>query len=561
MNAQAKRAQKNLTQFRYEELTFAPMLRLRSVQHTTEADFANLPDDSKSLKAMVSKLLAERDREKQRADHLHIQMLRLQVELERFKKFYYGPRADQLHSASDLLQLLLQFAQELEQKPIHPEDVPSKAEPICDLRRVKRRRGRRHLANFDNLPATTHVHELKAEERVCPGCGVERKEIGAEESWQVEYIPGRFERIRHVRKKYACAGCEANGENPQIKAAAKPETAIDKGMAGPGLLAYIVTSKFSDYLPLYRLENIFERIGCEISRATMCVWCGDVADLIEPLYELMATRVRQSRVVCTDDTPMPMLQPGKGQTQQARMWIYLGDERQPYNVFHFTESRKRDGPLQFLRDYGETLVADAYGGYDGVVASNTIRRGGCHAHARRKFVEAERVAPEIAREAVELYRSLYQVERRASTLDAADRLALRQKHSASLMNNWKDRLRALRQNLLPKNPMAEAVNYSLNHWDELTLFLEDGAVPIDNNASEREMKRQVLNRKNSLFVGNARGGRTAAILSSFTATCRRHEIDPQLYFTQLLVNLPAWPMSDLQTWLPDQWKLRQASMP
>ena len=207
------------------------------------------------------------------------------------------------------------------------------------------------------------------------------------------------------------------------------------------------------------------------------------------------------------------------------------------------------------------LVADGYGGYDGVVAGNAIRRGGCHAHARRKFVDAEKTAPEIAHEAVQLYRALYKTEKDAATLDAASRLACRQEHSRPLLEGWQERLRTLRETLLPKSPMADAVNYSLNQWPELTLFLEDGAVPIDNNASEREMKRVVLNRKNSLFVGNARGGRTAAILSSFTATCRRHGIDPQLYLTQLLVNLPTCPMSNLDAWLPDRWKLRQSNLP
>jgi transposase len=174
--------------------------------------------------------------------------------------------------------MLLGFAEALDGKPVNPDDVPAHAEPDEELRRVKKRKGRRNLASFENLPVTTHVHELSAEQRACPCCGVERKQIGQEESWQIEHIPGRFERIHHVRKKYACRACETNGENPCIETAAKPEMAIDKGLAGPGLLAYIVTSKFAEYAPLYRLEDIFARQGFEISRATQPVWCGDVAD-------------------------------------------------------------------------------------------------------------------------------------------------------------------------------------------------------------------------------------------------------------------------------------------
>jgi len=514
-----------------------------------------LPDDSEALKAVVRSLLLERDGEKRRADDLQIENLRLRIELDRYKKWYYGPRADRLQSAGDLAQMLLGFAGALDQKPVNPDDVPPHTEPDEELRRVKRRKGRRNLANLENLPTTTHVYELSAEERACPCCGIERKEIGQEESWQIEHIPGRFERIRHVRKKYACASCETNGENPRIETAAKPETAIDKGLAGPGLLSYIVTSKFGDFLPLYRLEDIFARQGFEISRATQSVWCGDVADLVEPLYALMADHVRASHVVATDDTIMPML--SKEKCANARMWVYVGDDAHPYNVFDFTLSRGRDGPKYFLKNYNQVLLADGYGGYNGVVAGNGIVRAGCWAHLRRKIIDAEKAAPEIAREAIELVRALYAVEKQAKDVAVEARLCLRQEQSVPVLTTLREKFLAWKEQLLPKHPMAEAINYALGQWAELIVFSADGAVPIDNNVSEREMKRVILNRKNSLFVGNPRGGRTAAILASLTATCRRHDIDPQLYLTQLLVNLPATLECDLPAWLPNRWKLDQ----
>jgi transposase len=537
----------------------------------SEANLVVLPDDSQALKAMLRTLLKERDQEKRRADiheqvaeqqsrranDLHVENLRLQLELERYRKWYYGPRADRLQSSDDLAQMLLTFAEEMDRKPVNPDDVPSRSEPAEELRRVKRRKGRRNLANFENLPVTTCIHELSEQERACPCCGIERKEIGTDHSWQVEYLPGHFERIHHLRKKYACPACESTGNNPQMETAAKPETAIDKGIAGPGLLAYIVTSKFADYLPLYRLEDIFQRQGFEISRATQSVWCGDIADLAEPLYELMAERVRASHVVATDDTIMPML--SKGKTANARMWVYVGDDGYPYNVFDFTLNRGRDGPKYFLKDYRQVLLADAYGGYNGVVAGNEITRAGCWAHLRRKVIEAEKAAPEIAREAIELVRALYVVEKHAKDLSVLARLELRQEKSATVLALLREKLLEWKEQLLPKHPMAEAVNYALGQWAELNVFCSDGAVAIDNNVSEREMKRVVLNRKNSLFVGNPRGGRTAAILASLTSSCRRHDIDPQLYLTQLLTNLSQVRKSELPNWLPDQWKRLQAA--
>src|SRR5215469_7330954 len=286
----------------------------------TKLESVSADQEREKRRAEENSMIVERLQ--QRADDLYFENLRLQQELERYKKATYGPRADRL-SMNQLAQMLLEFGEALEQKPINLEDL-RQAESETEVRRVKRRKGRRALANFENFPVNTYVYELSAEERPCPSCGVERKEIGSEKSWQIEYIPGHFERLEHVRKKYACPHCERNGENPQIAVAAKAETAIEKGFAGPGLLAFIVTSKFADYLPLYRLEDIFERQGFEISRATQSVWCGDVADVVEPLYQRMAERVRKSHVVATDDTVLPMLSPG--QTQPARMWVYVGDE-------------------------------------------------------------------------------------------------------------------------------------------------------------------------------------------------------------------------------------------
>lgn len=192
------------------------------------------------------------------------------------------------------------------------------------------------------------------------------------------------------------------------------------------------------------------------------------------------------------------------------------------------------------------------------MAGNEITRAGCWSHARRKIIEAEKAAPEIAQQTIEIVRALYAVEKQAAQLSVAERLLLRQSQSAPVLAQLRQKLLRWKELLLPKHPMAEAVNYTLGQWAELNVFCSDGAVPIDNNISEREMKRVVLNRKNSLFVGNPRGGRTAAILASLTSSCRRLDVDPQLYLTQLLMNLPAAQISELPAWLPDQWKIRQA---
>ena len=219
-----------------------------------------------------------------------------------------------------------------------------------------------------------------------------------------------------MQVKYACKHCQANDDNPQITLAEKPLQPIDKGMAGPGLLAYVITSKFADHLPLYRLESIFARNGFEIDRSTMSLWAGDVADLVKPLYQRMIDRVLLSHVIGTDDTIMPMLAAQK--TRQARMWVYLGDEDQPYNVFDFTLSRSRDGPARFLKNYNQVLLADAYGGYEGICVEKQIIQAGCWSHARRKFVDAQSLAPAIAAEALGLIGELFAIEQKAGDLSA-----------------------------------------------------------------------------------------------------------------------------------------------
>jgi len=541
---------------------------------------SELPNDAASLKAMLRSLMAAHEQEKQRADQqtkraeqlqyradglqkksddLYIENLRLQVEVDRFKRWYYGPRADRLSTSLELGQMLLAFGEEFDNKSIHQADLPQGEAVEEQPRRIRKARGRRNLENFDKLPVQEHIYELSEAERACPCCGKTRAEIGSDESWQLEYYPGHFERLHHVRKKYACANCDAEGVNPRIESAVKPAAAIDKGMAAPGLLSYIVTSKFSTYTPLYRLEDIFKRQGFEIARSTQSIWCGDVADLLEPLYQRMIERVLQSHLIATDDTHMPML--AKDKTARCYMWVYIGDEAHSYNIYDFSTSRNREGPINFLGDYDQVLLADGYAGYNGVVTGNALVRAGCWLHLKRKFVEAERTAPEIAVSVVESVRALYVVEHEAKAMKPAERLALRKTRSMPIVAALHDRLLRWKLELIPKHPMADAINYALNQWSAMTIFLEDAAVPLDNNISEREMKRVVMNRKNSLFVGNERGGKTAAILSSFTSTCRRLDIDPQLYLTQLITNMPTLKPDDVDLWLPDIWKQKLQTAP
>lgn len=518
----------------------------------------SLPDDVAQLKS----LLAQRDAiiatlTKQR-DEFYLDKLRLEVRLAKALKQAFGPRADRI---SDAAQLFLDFGQKLEALPVRPGDVPPAEEAgepatVRPISRRLRTRGRRDIGSLDNLPLVEQKYELTGELCRCPACQQERTKMGEQVSYTIEHVPATLLRIKHIQYKYACPHCERNGDHPQIELAAKTGgSPIDKGLPGPGLLAYIATSKYADFLPLNRLQGIFARQGFDLDRSTMCLWMADVARLVRPIYERMIQRVLQSHVLATDDTIMPLLQPGR--TRQARMWIYLGDDAQPYNVFDFTISRSRDGPQRFLKEFSSTLLADAYGGYDGVVLDRDLRRAGCWSHARRKFVEAEPTAPDMARTILRPIKALFDIETRGKHLSDADRLDLRRAESQPIVDGLHTLFAEQQVRLLPKHPMNQAIGYALNQWEPLTLFTTDGAVPIHNNLAEQQMKRIALLRKNALFVGTIRGGETAAVISSITSTCQRHEINPQVYLSQLLIGLQDTPVSQLDQWLPDQWKKTQ----
>jgi hypothetical protein len=329
---------------------------------------------------------------------------------------------------------------------------------------------------------------------------------------------------------------------------------IERGRPGPGLLAYIITSKYADHLPLYRLEGIFRREGLELSRRTMCDWMATCAELLEPIYKEMHRRVLQSKVIGTDDTTVPVLDPTLGKARTGRLWLYRGDDGHPYLVFDYTPDRTAEGPERMLKGFEGYLQADAYPAYDRLFADGTIIEVGCWAHARRKFHEARTGAPEPAHIALAYIKRLYQVEDRAEGLDDAGRLELRQKESRPILDQFEAWLKGPHPGVLPKSPMGEAIGYALNHWVALKRYLEAGFLKMDNNAVENGERTVALGRKNWLFAGSDRGGRTAAALISLTATCKALGADPYAYLRDVLDRISTHPHSRLHELLPDRWK-------
>ncbi len=502
------------------------------------------PDDLATLKELVGEqngTIVALTREVEQLKHFVAQLQRR----------YFGPRAEKV----DPNQLTL-FEQ-----PAAEDAKPSADEtPAVDVKPHKRRGGgRKPLPK--HLPREVVEHDLSEDEKTCPCCGDARTRIGADRSEQLEFVPAVLKVIEHVRHKYACRKCEEG-----VSVAPPPSKPIAKGLPGPGLLAALVVGKWLDHLPLYRLEDVFARSGVEIPRSTLCRWSMACAELFEPLYDLMAKRVKHSRVLHTDDTTVPVLDPNQSKTKTGRFWVYCGDGANPYSVYQFTPNRERAGPEGFLTEFEGYLHSDAFAGYDRLCSSGRVQQVLCWAHARRKFFEARTVQPEPAHTALAYVGRLYGIERQAQTLTEhldlrrqkdrdrwhAARCELRQQQSVSILAEFHDWLSGPHLDVLPKSPVGMAINYVHSRWESFTRYCDDGALSIDNNLSERMLRPCAVGRKNWLFAGNDRGGTAAAVHYTILASAKANGVEPFAYARDLLTVLPENP-TDLEALLPDRW--------
>ena len=518
-----------------------------------EIDPQHLPDDAAALQQMVLRILAElqvttaqlnatsaelaaKERELQRVQHWLEQLLRQR----------YGQKRERVDE-NQLFLFAAQIASTGQGPPPEPKAAPSGPRPAPPGH------GRQPLPK--SLQRRRVVYDVPEAERRCPECQGALKHIGEDIREELEYVPASLEVIEHACQKYACPkGCA-------VVTAQKPAAPIEKGLAGPGLLAQVAVSKYGDHLPLNRQESIFARHGLELSRQTMCGWMADCAALVDPLYQWMKQRALRSKVVQTDDTPVPVLDPELPRTRTGRIWTYVGDAEHPYTVYDYTPSRSRDGPDEFLKDFRGYLQADAYSGYDHLYTEpdRGVTEVACMAHARRKFYEAQ--SSDIMRSMVVLayIHLLYEVERQAreAQWDAAARLALRQERAQPLLDDLKAYLERERLKVLPKSPIAQAIAYMLSNWEALVRYTEDGDLEIDNNAAERSLRGVAVGRRNWTFFGSDNGGHTAAVLSSLIATAKRHHIDPFAYLRHVFARISTHPQNRLEELLPDQWAAAQ----
>jgi len=412
----------------------------------------------------------------------------------------------------------------------------------------KKKTGRKPLPG--HLPREQVIHDLTDDQKQC-ACGCKMHKIGEEISEKLEVIPAQLKVIQHVRYKYSCKACQ-NG----VKIAPVPLSPIPKSMSSPSLLAHVFIAKFDDHLPLYRQAEIWKRLGIDLNRATMSNWVIKMGDLCSPLIEALRGHIHHNSYVQADETPVTILKSSKKSCQKSYMWVYkTGSGEQPCLVYDFQESREAKHATEFLKGWQGYLQGDGYSGYNEVTSRPGVIRVGCMAHARRKFVDIVNMAPKkrgYAQTAVEKIKKFYEIESliKEKNLNTTQVKQYREQYSKPLLDQFHKWLDDLKPKVPPKSSLGRAIAYTLSHWQELTRYLEDGRLAIDNNAVERAIKPFTVGRKNWLFVGNLAGAKGGAAIYSLIETAKANGLNPYKYLCHVLDMLPRLESNQITQLLP-----------
>jgi transposase len=501
---------------------------------------AELPNDVEALRRIVLEHSAKLEAAEALLIFKNLELEKLRFEIAYLKRMKYGRSSEQLDGELLQMQLCIEDLEaSLAAKPLEVRPAP-KEPPEKPARRP--------------LPAELPREQILQENPcACPDCGGKLRPLGEDVSEMLEYVPSHFKVIRHVRPKLSCASCQ------RIVQPLAPSRPIERGLAGPGLLAHVLVSKYCDHLPLYRQSQIYAREGIDLDRSTLADWVGGASALLAPLVRAIGRYALGTYKLHADDTPVPVLCPGRGTTKQGRLWTYVRDDRPAGSVdppavfFRYSPDRKGERPRAHLASFAGVLQADAYAGFDQLYGEK-IKEAACWAHVRRKFYDIHvALSSPIALEALERIGRLYKVEEEIRGRQPHERHAVRQARAGPELKSLHEWLHKTATTLSKKSELAKAIRYALSNWVALTRYCEDGRLEIDNNTAERALRAVALGRKNWLFAGSDDGGERAAAIYTLLGTAKLNDLNPESYLRYVLERIADHPINQIEELLP--WNL------